>query len=153
MKDLRRWNSLMALIGVLITTGLGLATQPLAAQTTTAAVRAYRSGDFQQAAGILAGIPDKGLLVDADALVVRGFARYQTGALQDAARDFRQVLDRSPRYADAWYGLALIARAQGNADQALTLARQAATLDPARPDVQTLLAALEPQSLQASREH
>ena len=92
---LGRWNLLVLLGSALVTTALGLATQPLAAQTTTAAASAYRQGQFQRADDLLAGAAREGLLVDADALGVRGFARYQTGQYAAARRDFQAVLDRS----------------------------------------------------------
>lgn len=146
---LGRWNLLVLLGSALVTTALGLATQPLAAQTTTAAASAYRQGQFQQAERLLAGVADEGLLVDADALVIRGFARYQTGQFAAARQDFQAVLDRSPRYADAWYGLALVARAQGRAAEALTLNREALTIDPGRADLQQLQASLSAAQVMA----
>lgn len=146
---LGRWNLLVLLGSALVTTALGLAAQPLAAQTTTAAASAYRQGQFQQAERLLAGVADEGLLVDADALVIRGFARYQTGQFAAARRDFQAVLDRSPRYADAWYGLALVARAQGHAAQALTLNREALAIDPGRADLQQLQASLSAAQVMA----
>ncbi len=149
-RGLGRWNLLVLLGSALVTTALGLATQPLVAQTTTAAASAYRQGQFQRAEQLLTGVAAEGLFVDADALVVRGFARYQTGQFTAARRDFQVVLDRSPRYADAWYGLALIARAQGRAAQALTLNREALSIDPDRAELRQLQAALTAGQVMAS---
>ncbi|NTY00549.1 tetratricopeptide repeat protein [Deinococcus sp. JMULE3] len=79
----------------------------------------------------------------------RGFARYQTGQFAAARQDFQAVLDRSPRYADAWYGLALVARAQGRAAEALTLNREALAIDPGRADLQQLQASLSAAQVMA----
>ncbi|WP_254606112.1 hypothetical protein [Deinococcus sp. JMULE3] len=94
---LGRWNLLVLLGSALVTTALGLATQPLAAQTTTAAASAYRQGQFQQAERLLAGVADEGLLVDADALVIRGGSRAtRPGSSRRPGRTSRRSWTAAP---------------------------------------------------------
>lgn len=145
MNRTRRWNLLVGVVSLLIMGSLGLATRPLAAQTTTAAQAAYRKGDFQQAITVLNRvIVNHDLLVDTDALVLRGLARYHLSDFHGAQQDFQLVLSRTHGYADAWYGLALVQRAQQQPGLARASVARAIALDGDRQEFRTLSQTLGP---------
>jgi tetratricopeptide (TPR) repeat protein len=65
----------------------------------------------------------------AQEFVDRGYARFQTGALDEAASDFERAGTLNPRWSRPLAGRALVAILRGNQDQGETLLASAAALD------------------------
>lgn len=67
---------------------------------------------------------------DSDARYNLGLAYYHAGLWEQAAAEFRLVVEREPGYADAWSRLAVCQARLAETDGALNSAREAVRLDP-----------------------
>jgi tetratricopeptide (TPR) repeat protein len=84
----------------------------------------------------------------ASAYVVLGEVQVDHGAHEAAAATFRRVLELDPQNLIALRSLAVLARAEGRADEAAEWFRRLLEADPADDEARTSLAELEPSPVQ-----
>ena len=101
----------------------------------------YEAGRFQEIVTLADGEIRDGR--DApDLRFVRGNALFRLGKVEDAAADYRRVLEARPDDVGALFGLALVDLRQGKTAAAMRRLEQAKRIDPRHPDVARNLAIL-----------
>lgn len=105
---------------------LGADELPVLVDSAMALRRAKRWNEAQETADLILGRDDGNV----DALVVRGWTWFERGEMDRARDDFARAAERAPDNAQACYGLARVAQAEGDRDATAAWLDRTVAADP-----------------------